>query len=206
MIGLCPECNEYKELHESCKRGNCDDCGCPASHEPRCIDWDEIDRNRAAREAAGAKDRLMSLDVYLTIPGAKIERPAQIFVREDGQKRVISREEWDARSPGVEPVTLKEAESECVYSANITHNLARMAEESGLYDVLWRPNEVGITTARQLIEPLAKGFALLTSDPARFEKFNSENGWGLYKNFVPFVGNYLKACVDNPDALVSVWR
>lgn len=148
----------------------------------------------------------MSLDVYLTVPGAKIEHSAQIFVRENGSKRTISREEWDALSPGVEPVALKESTSECVYSANITHNLSRMASEAGLYDELWRPNEVGITTARQLIEPLAKGFALLTSDPARFEKFNAENGWGLHKNFVPFVGNYLKACVDNPDAIVSVWR
>lgn len=148
----------------------------------------------------------MSLDVYLTIPGAKIERPAQIFVREGGQTRAISREEWDARSPGVEPVALKEDTSECVYSANITHNLVRMAAEAGLYDVLWRPDEIGVTTAEQLIEPLAKGFSLLRSDPPRFEKFNAENGWGLYKNFVPFVGNYLKACVDYPDALVSVWR
>lgn len=51
VFGVCPECGKHKELHETCKRGNCVDCGCPWTHEPRCIDWDEIDRNRAAREA-----------------------------------------------------------------------------------------------------------------------------------------------------------
>ena len=35
----------------------------------------------------------------------------------------------------------------CVYSDNITHNLARMAEASGVYDIVWRPEEHGITTA-----------------------------------------------------------
>jgi hypothetical protein len=93
-----------------------------------------------------------------------------------------------------------------VYSANITHNLGAMANEAGIYKHLWRPDEIGVTTAAQLIEPLTAGLALLKSDPARFEKFNSENGWGLYKHFVPFVENYLAACREYPDATVSVSR
>lgn len=148
----------------------------------------------------------MSLDVYLTMPGAKIERPAQIFVREGGQTRAISREEWEARFPGAEPVTVEETTSEQVYSANITHNLNKMAAEAGIYEALWRPEEIGVTTARQLIEPLEKGLALLKSDPPRFEKHNAPNGWGLYKHFVPFVEQYLEACREHPDALVSASR
>lgn len=93
-----------------------------------------------------------------------------------------------------------------VYSGNITHNLTSMASEAGIYQALWRPEEIGITTAAQLIEPLTAGLALLKSDPPRFEAHNSPNGWGLYEHFVPFVENYLTACKENPDATVRVWR
>ena len=148
----------------------------------------------------------MSLDVYLTNPGAKTVRPTTIFVREAGATRQISREEWDARFPGAEPVAVEEALSERVYDANITHNLGGMAAEAGIYEALWRPDEIGLSTARELIDPLEKGLALLKSDPARFEKHNASNGWGLYKHFVPFVENYLAACREHPDALVSVSR
>lgn len=93
-----------------------------------------------------------------------------------------------------------------IYEANITHNLGKMAVAAGIYGHLWRPDENGITKAGQLIEPLRAGLALLESDPDRFEKFNSPNGWGMYAHFVPFVEKYLRACEDEPDADVRVSR
>lgn len=53
-----------------------------------------------------------------------------------------------------------------VYSANITHNLGKMADEASIYYALWRPDEIGITKAGQLIIPLREGLLLLK--------------WGLY--------------------------
>lgn len=103
-------------------------------------------------------------------------------------------------------VSLTNADGVEVYSANITHNLNRMAEEAGIYACLWRPDENGITHAGQIIEPLAAGLALLVTEKARFEQFNAPNGWGLWKHFVPWCADYLQACRDNPDALVSVSR
>ena len=97
-------------------------------------------------------------------------------------------------------------EVEEFYSANITHNLGEMANEAGIYKHLWRPEEIEITKAIQLIEPLRAGLILLKSDPARFEKFNAPNGWGLYIHFVPFVEKYLAACEESPGADVSVSR
>jgi len=41
-----------------------------------------------------------------------------------------------------------------VYDANITHNLGEMADEAGVYKHLWRPEEIGLTKAAELIEPL----------------------------------------------------
>ncbi len=91
-------------------------------------------------------------------------------------------------------------EAEIVYDTNITHNLGEMASEAGIYKHLWRPEEIDITEAQQLIEPLTKAIAEMKADPARFEKFNAPNGWGLYVHFVPFVEEILEACKRNPKA------
>lgn len=92
------------------------------------------------------------------------------------------------------------------YWANITHNLGDMAEEAGIYMHLWRPEEIGIFQARELIEPVSAGLALMVAEPSRFKRFDSPNGWGLYRNFLPWVAEYLEACRKNPDARVDVSR
>lgn len=92
------------------------------------------------------------------------------------------------------------------YSANITHNLTPMADEAGIYAVVWRPEENQITEARQLIDPLRAGIEAMKSDPARFEKLNAVNGWGLYKNFVPWLERLLAACEEHPEAFVRASR
>lgn len=93
-----------------------------------------------------------------------------------------------------------------VYSSNITHNLGKMAREAGIYEHLWRPEEIGVAKAAQLIKPLEEGLELLKREREHFEKFNAPNGWGMYEHFVPFVERYLEACRENPDADVSVSR
>jgi hypothetical protein len=97
-------------------------------------------------------------------------------------------------------------QSECLYDANITHNLNKMADAAGVYKELWRPDEIGVTQAKQLIEPLRAGLGLLRSDRHRFEQFNPSNGWGDYDGLVSFVAGYLAACEENPDANVRVSR
>lgn len=92
------------------------------------------------------------------------------------------------------------------FSANITHNLNGMANEAGIYEALWRPEDIGITKASQLIAPLRAGVDLMKSDPERFSKFNASNGWGTYVGFVPWIERYLQACEENPDANVEVSR
>lgn len=93
-----------------------------------------------------------------------------------------------------------------VFEYNITHNLTKMADEAGIYKALWRPEEIGITHARQLIEPLREGLALLVRDPERFKVYDSPNGWGTYDTLVKFVRAYVQACEEYPDAEVSVSR
>jgi hypothetical protein len=92
------------------------------------------------------------------------------------------------------------------YTANITHNLGRMAEEAEIYGVVWRPEENGITTAGQLIAPLSAAIVRMRLDPERFKKLDSPNGWGTYENFLPWIVKYYDACVANPQAHVRADR
>ena len=115
---------------------------------------------------------------------------------------------------------------EYLYGANITHNLGRMAEKAGIYEALWRPHRLRgdynirqadftaedefeasvVIRAKEIIPYLEKGLADLKARPTYYEQFNSTNGWGLYKHFVPFVEKYLSACKKHPDAIVEVSR
>ena len=52
-----------------------------------------------------------------------------------------------------------------VYWANITHNLNSMADEAGIYKHLWRPEEIEITKAHELIEPLRTAIDAMKAEP-----------------------------------------
>jgi len=150
----------------------------------------------------------MSLDVYLELEGATVlHTEPRIFVRVNGSTREMTREEWDERWPDREPVTMTpDVTTNEVYAANITHNLARMADKAGLYEYLWRPDELGVTKARELIAPLQAGLIVLGKYPGTFKALNPPNGWGTYEGLIRFVAGYLQACIEWPDATVRVWR
>lgn len=93
-----------------------------------------------------------------------------------------------------------------VFDANITHNLWKMADEAGIYEACWRPEEKFWTTARDITPALEAGLQRLQADPERFEQFNALNGWGLYEHFVPWVSEYLAACKKYPSARIEVSR
>ena len=93
-----------------------------------------------------------------------------------------------------------------VFSYNITHNLGKMASAVGIYQALWRPEEIGVQQAKQLIPLLTEGLAKLKSDPDEYRKHNASNGWGSYEGLVEFVTSYLEACKEDPEAFVTVSR
>lgn len=150
----------------------------------------------------------MSLDVYLEIEDAKFDHSGQhIYIREDGTEKEITLAEWRERFPDREPVIVEtDGESNVVYEANITHNLNRMADAAGIYQHLWRPDEIGVSKASQLVAPLENGLSVLKGDREKFESLNPSNGWGTYDGLVRFVEDYLNACKQYPQANVSVSR
>jgi len=149
----------------------------------------------------------VSLDVYLEVDEPILREGSGIFIRENGSMREISRAEWDEMCPGHEPTVAEQiSETQERYWRNITHNLGDMAEAAGIYKHLWRPDEIGITKASELIEPLSTGLKLLVDKPEEFRKYNPANGWGDYGGLVAFVTDYLSACRAYPNATVRVSR
>lgn len=153
----------------------------------------------------------MSLDIYLTLPKDSLvetkERGSGIFVRRNGQTVEISRAEWDELNPGIEPVIYRGSDATGgIWHGNITHNLNLMAMKAYLYHALWRPEELQITRAGDLIPLLSEGLKRLQKDPNYYKIFNPANGWGTYETLVSFVECYLEACTKFPEATVNVWR
>ena len=93
-----------------------------------------------------------------------------------------------------------------VYSSNITHNLNDMAKELGAYQYIWRPDENGIATAKELEHHLKSYISELKNNPDKYKKFNPSNGWGTYEYLLEFIENYHKACVKYPNANIVAER
>ena len=119
-----------------------------------------------------------------------------------------------------------EEKQEDVYSANITHNLGKMAAEAGIYEALWRPYQLkegydipeddykeewkyedsNPVRAHEIIPIIEKGLEDMKARPKHYEKFNSSNGWGMYHNFVPWIEKYLQALKEYPESFVECDR
>lgn len=117
----------------------------------------------------------MSLNIYLTKKGK--------FTYDDGE-------------------TFEDHQEE-VFDINMTHNLGKMASECGLYEVIWRPEEMGISKAKDAIDILTMGLNQLESNPEKYKEFNPKNGWGSYENLVSVTRQYLQACIDYPESLIT---
>lgn len=147
----------------------------------------------------------MSLDIYLKSDVPITKTGTGIFIRTNGKTKELSFEEAKELYPNAN-VSETVYEDDTLYRDNITHNLSIMANEAGIYKELWRPEELGITIASELIEPLRQGLHRLRLEPDKYKAFNPYNGWGTYEQLVTFVSNYLDACYKYLNAKIEVSR
>ena len=91
-----------------------------------------------------------------------------------------------------------------VYGTNMTHNVAAMADEAGVYDLLWQAK--GSPKAGDLVAPLNGAIYDMEARPDHYKKFDAENGWGTYEQFLPWLREVRDMCVEYPDAEIEVSR
>ena len=66
-----------------------------------------------------------------------------------------------------------------VFSANITHNLNKMAMACGIYDAIWRPDENGYVKAEDIIEIVEEGLKKLKDNPEEYKKIQPRQWVGV---------------------------
>ena len=81
-----------------------------------------------------------------------------------------------------------------------------MAQHAGLYYPLWRPEEIGISLAGDLVPFLKAGLHLLETRPEDFRHHEPQNGWGTLEHLRDFVRDYLEACQNHPTGTISTSR
>lgn len=88
------------------------------------------------------------------------------------------------------------------WNGGITHNLGEMAshvpvDDTDLYHVCWRPEEIGIKTVGKILPMLIKGIHYMIDHRKDLVQYNSPNGFGTYEWLLRFLLNYKQACEDN---------
>lgn len=136
----------------------------------------------------------MSLDIYFFRRGFDIQK-SRADIDATYTKLQAIKEELEQLEDDFEEAKLS--------SLNITHNLNNMAKAVGLYEALWRLEEIGITVASQMIVPLEKAIDKLVANPDKYKAFNPPNGYGRYEDFVSFCRSVLDNCREYPDAVIE---
>lgn len=145
----------------------------------------------------------MSLDISLIVETPITKKGTGVFIRENGMSKELTVEDVRKKFPNA-VVEENEFETMCVFDANITHNLGNMADAAGIYSACWHPEKIKATKASDILPLLEKGFEDMKARPEYYKQFDSSNGWGLYKDFLPWVEEYMNACRKYPDAIIEV--
>ena len=97
-------------------------------------------------------------------------------------------------------------ERHIVWHGNITHNLNVMADKAGIYMEVWRPDEMGVKRAFDIVGALGRAIKDLQSRPAYYRKYNPKNHWGSYQTFLDFIKGYQFSCKKYPNSVIGVCR
>lgn len=90
-----------------------------------------------------------------------------------------------------------------VFTANITHNLNRMWQLAGCYEVLYGSHE---KTVVEITPAITVAVDYMLEHPDECRKLDASNGWGTYEHALPWLQKTLWACQRFPKATVRVCR
>lgn len=148
----------------------------------------------------------MSLDIYFKSNVTVENYSTGIFIRENGSNRELTIEEARERYPDAN-IELQNNTTEYLFSANITHNMNKMADAVGLYEYLWDLKEKHPDMKPfELLPKLSRGLAKLDENKQDLLQFEPSNGWGSWDALVGFIAEIIQACVMYPYAEIEVSR
>lgn len=98
-------------------------------------------------------------------------------------------------------ISLISSTGEYLADKNITHNLAKMWKKAGVYDSLYSSDK---KTAKEVLPILKKGLIKMIDNPEKYKQFNSPNGWGTYKDALPWLMELIVEFEKNPDGVIEI--
>lgn len=90
---------------------------------------------------------------------------------------------------------------EIVVSKNITHNLGQMWKEAGIYDALYMSEG---KKAEEILPVLKEGLNKMIDDPIKYKAFDAPNGWGEYRDALPWLTELIAEIREYPDGIISI--
>lgn len=139
----------------------------------------------------------MSLDVYLTVPREKSRAEQAIDLLRANGFGDFADELYARYSEDCGPRR--------VFSMCISSRLVDMAKSAGIYAYLWNPESVGMSKARDMIDPIYDGIEWL--DNYGKDAYESvKSCWDTPAVFKKILRAYLAACEEFPDADIEVSR
>jgi hypothetical protein len=93
-----------------------------------------------------------------------------------------------------------------LFSGYLTHNLNKVCDAVGIYELLWNPDKNGIDKANLLINSLEVALDKLKKNSDDLKKLYPENEFGTQESLLNFISAYLDACRKNPTATIKVRR
>lgn len=88
-----------------------------------------------------------------------------------------------------------------VYSSNITYNIRAMLEEAGLCKSL---NEFNGKTCRDLWPVFFTAHHAIYFEPDRVRAKESSNGWGTFKDMVPWFTELYEAVLTHRSGVIEI--
>lgn len=89
------------------------------------------------------------------------------------------------------------------FKANITHNLVPMWRLAGVCDALYEHHD---GKAKDIAETIEKGVEFMHTHPDECRALDASNGWGTYKDALPWLERVAAACRRYPNATIWVSR
>lgn len=97
----------------------------------------------------------------------------------------------------------EEANRITLLSKNITHNLTGLWRHVGVYETLYHSEG---KTAADILPNLEVAVDHMLEKPDECQTFDSPNGWGTYKDALPWLQEMVAGCRRYPKALIGVSR
>lgn len=88
-------------------------------------------------------------------------------------------------------------------SLNITNNLIDFAIALNCYECIWKPKNLNIITAYQLLPHLYEAYYNVIKYGDIYLSLLPKNGWGTKEQFLNFIDQYIEACITYPNTLIE---